>query len=102
MPPAVRAVLLGLAAGTGLIGVYSHIRRRILQRETHTAMMTLHFGKKQIKVKAYVDTGNLVTEPLTGLPAIFLSRGAAEKLLGRKLTAMLGRAAMRKRRINCA
>lgn len=87
--PAVRAVLFGLSAGAGLIGVYSHIRRRISQREPHTAVMALRFGDKKISVKTYIDTGNLVTEPLTGLPVIFLSRSAAEKLLGRKLSGLL-------------
>ena len=89
VPPAVRAVLLGLAAGAGLIGVYAHIRRRILRREPHTAMMALRFGDRQIRVKSYIDTGNLLTEPLTGLPVIFLSRSAAEKLLGGKLATLL-------------
>ena len=89
VPPAVRAVLLGLAAGAGLIGIYSYMRRRTLQREPHTALMALRFGEKQTEVKAYIDTGNLLTEPLSGLPVIFLSQAAADALLGEEYAAML-------------
>jgi stage II sporulation protein GA (sporulation sigma-E factor processing peptidase) len=43
-PSAVRAVLLGLAAGAGLMGVFARIRRRALQREPHTAVLRCASG----------------------------------------------------------
>lgn len=89
VPAAVRAVLLGLAAGAALTGVYSYVRRRTLRRQPHIETLELRIGEKCMRVKAFIDTGNLLTEPISGAPVLFLSRAAAEKLLGAKQAAAL-------------
>jgi len=82
-PPA-RYILLGLFAGAALITVLSRIRRNIKLRQNLGVNLTLKAGERKTCVKAFVDTGNLVKEPLSGCGVIFLSRAAARELLDEK------------------
>ncbi len=87
--PPVRYILLGLAAGTMLTAILARIRRNIRIREDFCVKLRLKFGGRQICVKTFVDTGNLVKEPLSGCEVIFLDRITAGELLGEKLLLLI-------------
>lgn len=84
----VRAILIGLCAGAVLITVIGHIRRQAQKRGQNSERISLFIDQQQIHVNAFVDTGNLVCEPLSGCGVIFLSREIAKELLGSKLYAL--------------
>lgn len=87
--PPVRYILTGLCAGTALTIALARVRRRVQRRESGCVRMCLRLEGRQTKVSAFVDTGNLVREPLSGCGVIFLSRAAAHELLGAKLLALV-------------
>lgn len=88
--PLVRYILAGLAAGAMLIGLFSRIRRRTLERESRVVGLTFYCGSRRALLKCYVDTGNLLTEPLSGLKVAFITASAAKTLFGRETAELLG------------
>jgi stage II sporulation protein GA (sporulation sigma-E factor processing peptidase) len=87
--PAVRYILSGLAAGAALTGLFSRVRRRTAGREARTVSLTLHYKERRAELKCYIDTGNMLTEPLSGLDVIFVSAAAARSLFDRKTFELL-------------
>ena len=87
----VRIILLGLFVGAVLTDLLARIKRRALKREEHSALLALTLGERQINVKAFADSGNLVRDPLSRLNVIFLSRAAAIDLLGHDLFELVSR-----------
>lgn len=87
--PPLRYILLGLSAGTVITSILARIRRNLRLRENCGVKMRLKFGERQIYVKAFVDTGNMVKEPLSGCGVIFLSRITARELLGENMVLLL-------------
>jgi stage II sporulation protein GA (sporulation sigma-E factor processing peptidase) len=83
--PPVRYILLGLFVGAVLTDLLARVRRRVIQRESHTAMLTLKLEDRQTTVKALIDTGNMARDPLSKNSVIFLSHAVARELLGSKL-----------------
>ena len=104
--PPVRYILLGLFVGAVLTDLLARARRRVLKRESRTVMLTLTLEGRQTTVKAFVDTGNMVRDPLKKHSVIFLSHAAARELLDHKLYVLtLGQSSMptdRLRIVPCA
>lgn len=86
--PPVRYILLGLFVGAALTDLLARVRRRVLKRESRTVMLTLALAERQTTVKAFVDSGNMVRDPLSKHSVIFLSHAAARELLDNKLYAL--------------
>jgi len=69
--PAALCMLLPIAA-----------RLHAAQGESPLAAVELHHQGHRLHLTALVDSGNLLRDPLTGLPVIVVSRPAAQRLLG--------------------
>lgn len=78
--PLLRYILLGIGVGAVLISVMGRVRKRTLQRESMTTEIVLAFGEHQTSIKAYIDTGNMMTEPLTGRGVVFVTETVARAL----------------------
>lgn len=87
----VRIILLGLFVGAVLTDLLARVKRCAAKREEKSAMLTLTLGDKQITVKAFADSGNLVRDPLSRLNVLFLSHAAARDLLGSELMELVSR-----------
>lgn len=78
-------VLLGLCAGAAFIGIFSRVRKSTIRRERATEQIVLEYRGKKVTLKAFIDTGNMLTEPLSGLDVIPVSRPEAKALLGKDI-----------------
>lgn len=83
--PPVRIIIIGLFTGTVFTMLLGQIRQRVQQREQACIDMRLVMGERQTQVKAFVDTGNLAKDPISGCGVVFLSKAAAFELLGIEL-----------------
>ncbi len=72
------------AVGFGLTAVISLVFLRVFNKKATIshANAEITYGKKTVKFKLLCDSGNLLTEPLSGEPVIFLSENAMKKLTG--------------------
>ena len=52
-----------------------------LIREKTTANVLIELGNKKVEMKGLVDTGNFLTDPLTGKPVLIISLAAAKQIL---------------------
>lgn len=78
--PLIRTILLGLGAGAVLIIGISRVHQRTLQREQHTEFLILSYEENEVRVKAFYDTGNMATEPLSGCGIVFVTNDTARAL----------------------
>ena len=84
-----RYIIIGLGAGSVLIAVLSRVRKRAHMRILQSVDLMLTHDETQTAVRAYVDTGNLLTDPMSDVGVVFLTHAVAEALLGRQLCALL-------------
>lgn len=80
-----RVLLLAAAAGYALSGVLlrGDALHGPLRREVER--LTIRFDGREREVRLLHDTGNSLTEPASGRPAIVLGRAAADSLLGAQI-----------------
>ena len=71
-----------LSAASGIL-LCEYAKHGALHRETET--LTIRFGTRQTAVRVLHDTGNDLTEPVSGKPVVVLERKTAECLLDTKL-----------------
>ena len=77
--------MLAAAVGYAASGILlcGDAKHGALHRETET--LTIRFGTRQTAVRVLHDTGNDLTEPVSGKPVVVLERKAAECLLDTNL-----------------
>lgn len=64
-------LLLLTSAGTYiLISIFSRIRKKRIARMDVSRNLTIYFRGKRIDIKAIIDTGNSLCDPITGTPVI--------------------------------
>ena len=85
----VRFILVGLFVGAVVMDLLARVKRRVRERENQTETIVLELNGRKTLVKAFVDSGNMVREPLSGLSVVFLSRAATQELLGNNLLALM-------------
>lgn len=80
-----RVLLLAAAAGYALSGVLlrGDALHGPLRREVER--LTIRFDGREREVRLLHDTGNSLTEPVSGRPALVLGRTAADSLLGAQI-----------------
>lgn len=80
-----QVLVLAAAVGYAASGILlcGDAKHGALHRETET--LTIRFGTRQTAVRVLHDTGNDLTEPVSGKPVVVLERKAAECLLDTKL-----------------
>lgn len=88
-PPA-GYILIGLGAGIAAAGIFSRVRKRTVERESRAVMINVAYGERTAQLKAFVDTGNMLTEPISGLGVVFISADAANELFDKDTLDMLG------------
>ncbi len=81
-PPA-SYIIIGLGVGAAAAGIFSRVRKRTIERESKTVTINAVYKERAVPLKAFVDTGNMLTEPLSGLGVVFVSTAAAKELLGK-------------------
>ena len=75
-------VISGIAYG--LLKTFADGIKRRKQIDPQIYLVTVHAGEKSLSVRALLDTGNGLREPLSGKPVSILEKTAAEKLRGQK------------------
>lgn len=73
-------IVSGIAGAISIILVFSAIKKNISLKKIY-ANVRIVMGDNHIEVKALVDTGNCLTEPLSRKPVAVLSKEAAAKLM---------------------
>jgi stage II sporulation protein GA (sporulation sigma-E factor processing peptidase) len=81
--PQATYIVAGLGAGAVLTALFARVRRRTIGREQWTVDIGLGYSGRHTAEKAYVDTGNMLTEPLSGLSVVLITESAARKLFGK-------------------
>ena len=81
----IQVLVLAAAVGYAASGILlrGDAKHGALHRETET--LSIRFGNRQTAVRVLHDTGNDLTEPVSGKPVVVLERKAAECLLDTKL-----------------
>ena len=87
--PLFRCILIGIAIGVVLIAVLSRIRQRARLRVQHTIDLVFSHQGRQTAVRAYADTGNLLTEPIRGVGVVFVTKAVAQKIFDSETMALL-------------
>ena len=83
--PWIRAGSIFFAAAAAAYYLLCGIWRCMLRqgrRQSQICEVTLHIGEKAFQVLALVDTGNGLTDPLSGEPVSVIDPGCAEQILG--------------------
>lgn len=84
LKPAARDILLGLGAAAALAGAFGRIRAKVLRREKYSEDLILKYKEKRVAVKAFIDTGNMLTEPISGLDVVLVTKNIGESLFGKE------------------
>lgn len=88
--PPVGCILTGLGSGIVTAGIFSRVRKRTIEREKRSIDVELTFGGRSAKLRAFVDTGNMLTEPMGGLGVALVSTAAAKELFDKDTLDLLG------------
>ncbi|MCG0274715.1 MAG: sigma-E processing peptidase SpoIIGA [Thermosediminibacteraceae bacterium] len=64
---------------------------RILFRDSFVVPITVFFGKQHFKIKALIDTGNDLRDPISNDPVIIVEYSALEELLPREMKKYIGK-----------
>lgn len=70
-------ILITAAAGSWLS---AHLKEKAC-REAVMTDITIHIGEKSWELKAFVDTGNFLKDPVSGCPAVLISASAGRRIL---------------------
>ena len=73
--------VMTLLCGGAALGVFVHQVRRSTQRTGEAAVVTCVYHGRQARMRALIDTGNRLVDPLTGLPVIAAPREALGELI---------------------
>jgi hypothetical protein len=87
--PLFRSILLGIGGGAVLIAILARIRQRTRLRVQNTVDVVLWYQGKQTSVRAYIDTGNLLTEPIRGIGVVFVTKAVAAAIFDDETMALL-------------
>ena len=78
--PLLRYILIGIGLGALLISIIGRVRKRTQERERLSVEILLEYGERRVCAKAYMDSGNMAKEPLSGLGVVFVTKPVAEML----------------------
>lgn len=70
----------GLIGFIIIISSFKSIKNKIAKKDM-ACILIIKFGDKKIKVKAIIDTGNFLKEPLTGKPVVIVEKGILENVI---------------------
>lgn len=70
----------GLIGFIIIISSFKSIKNKIAKKDM-ACILIVKFGDKKIKVKAIIDTGNFLKEPLTGKPVVIVEKSILENAI---------------------
>ncbi len=70
-------ILVSAAAG---IWLADHLKEK-MRKEAVMTDVSIHIGEHRWDLKAFVDTGNFLVEPVSGYPAVLVSAAAGKKII---------------------
>lgn len=73
-------IAISLAIGGIALSFLWHDARRRAKRENFCCVLEVHIGEKRYRLDAYLDTGNHLMEPISGLPVILAHVGSLPKI----------------------
>ena len=76
----VRKLIFGGAAAYYIVWLLTGILKKITVKKNGYVRVKMSLGKNDVEFSAFTDTGNLLTEPLSGLPVCIMGRGIFSKL----------------------
>lgn len=79
---------LAVCAPVGILCIFRFIRSRSVHDASIRVCIRLHYGGKMASVDGFIDTGNRITDAITGLPVIVTSAQPLRALLPADLNPM--------------
>lgn len=77
----IKIALLGGIIGAIIITIAFKIKKGKISKEDMFYELKIFFKEKHIKVKAMLDTGNLLKDPITGIPVIIVEKNEMIEIL---------------------
>lgn len=75
--------------GGGLAFIITQIAFKITKNKLSSKDMIcdlyVYYGEKNLKIKALIDSGNMLKEPISGMPVVVIEKESAEKIIPQKL-----------------
>lgn len=69
-----KVVFIGAVLGTGILVLACSLIKNKIKRNDIIYNLRIIFNNESIKIKAMMDTGNFLREPITGLPVIIIEK----------------------------
>lgn len=81
----VNAIVISLFLGyMALHFFFKEVKKRI-EKSNYMRLVTINIGSSSKKLKAFIDTGNALTDPMTGKPVIVVNIESIRNILGEEL-----------------
>ncbi len=81
----VNAIVISFFLGyTALLFFFKEVKSRI-EKNNYMRLVTINLGSNNKTLKAFIDTGNELTDPMTGKPVIVVNIESIRKILGENL-----------------
>ncbi len=77
----VRTLIFGAAAAYYVVKVLSVFIKKVRQQYASYAKVNMYLGKNSVSFTAITDTGNILTEPLSGLPVCIVQKKIFDNLI---------------------
>ncbi len=86
----IKIALLGGIVGFVIVTIAFKVVKGRLSKKDMFCNLTLHIGQKTKTIKAFIDTGNLLKDPISGMPVIVVEAVELEEILPRELLLHIG------------
>lgn len=86
----IKVALLGGIVGFVVVTIAFKVVKGRLSKKDMFCNLTLHIGEKTKTIKAFIDTGNLLKDPISGMPVIVVEAVELEEMLPRELLLHIG------------
>lgn len=81
----IKIALLGGIVGFVIVNIAFKIVKGRISKKDMFCTIEIHFKQKTTTVKAMIDTGNLLKEPISGMPVIVVEKQELEDIIPRKI-----------------
>lgn len=81
----IKIALLGGIVGFVIVNIAFKVVKGKLSKKDMFCEVTIFIGKKQKKIKAFIDTGNLLKDPISGMPVIVVEAVELEEIIPKEI-----------------
>lgn len=85
-----KVTLISGVIGFLIIQIAFQINKRQMKKKDMICNLEISINKKKINLKAYVDTGNMLKEPLTNVPVIIVEKEKLNNIININIEEILG------------